>query len=297
MYKKIIVLVCLFLITNIAQADEVKNKKDYGDFTFYERGEYFCESGVHGPIDDASYVGTTCVAKKRYEETRINKYCLGTSNNYNKDKCKYYCKFVQSRYDYCKSPLTKKQVDKYCLKTSANFNSEKCARYCKIVNSEYDSCQPQNQVNKTTTMVATAEKTAAQTNEMNEEKKENEMEKQKQERIEKIKNEIQKVNSEIETIAQEQNKAEEKIRNKNRIRTFFFGNDPENLQELKSVSERSQSKIEELETLLKENEDEENSALIQEKIDYIKSQQNITQKAINKYESKFSLFGWIKNIF
>src|SRR4030042_6912175 len=108
----------------------------------------------------------------------------------------------------------------------------------------------------------------------------------------------------VREVAREQNAATEdtvqsmeKVQNRSRVRTFFFGPDYKNLGQLRSEMVQVRNRIEKLNRLMEQAEGEDNKLALEEQIQEMEQEQTRIENFIQENEDKFSLFGWVKKLF
>lgn len=112
------------------------------------------------------------------------------------------------------------------------------------------------------------------------------------------------IGEEIRLIAQEQNKsvdstvnAIEKIENRNKIKTFLIGTDYKNLGTLRSEIVKTTNRLEKLNKLVENVENEEDKTELQNQIKTLEEEKEKIENFVKDNESKFSLFGWFVKLF
>ncbi len=111
----------------------------------------------------------------------------------------------------------------------------------------------------------------------------------------------QSIGQQVRIIAQEQNKnntttAEviDRIKNRNKIKTFLFGSDYKNLGALRSEMVQTRNRLEKLNKVM---EKATSTPEIQAQIKILEQTQTKIESFIKTQESKFSLFGWLVKLF
>lgn len=112
------------------------------------------------------------------------------------------------------------------------------------------------------------------------------------------------VSDKIKEIAQEQdtNKDEvankiDTIKNRSKIKTFFFGTDFKNVGDLRSEMVKTSNQIDQLNGLIEKTTSTETKTILQEQVKNLETQQQKVGDLLVANESKFSLFGWFVKIF
>jgi hypothetical protein len=110
--------------------------------------------------------------------------------------------------------------------------------------------------------------------------------------------EVSKVAKEFNNSVQETIKAEETIRNKNRILRFFAGGDQETAEELRSLVNQNRIRIQRLKELKGECDcEDEVSTLMQEQIQSMEQGQDKLQEMIQNEKNARGIWGWFKGLF
>ncbi len=111
---------------------------------------------------------------------------------------------------------------------------------------------------------------------------------------------------EVELIAQEQNASEEttiqameQVQTRNKVQTFLFGSDYENLGVLRSEIVQTRNRIQQL-TMLMENTtglDDASIEAVGEQMQILEQEQENLENFVAEQENSFSLFGWLVKLF
>lgn len=108
------------------------------------------------------------------------------------------------------------------------------------------------------------------------------------------------IGQQVKTIAQAQNdavnqaaEAINKIKNRNKIKTFLIGTDYKNIGMLRSGIVTTENQISQLNTMLSKTTSTSTEAVLQTQIQTLTQEQQKIQDFIKANESKFSLFGWL----
>jgi hypothetical protein len=112
------------------------------------------------------------------------------------------------------------------------------------------------------------------------------------------------IGQQVRVIAQQQNDSEstttqaiEKVEKRNKIKTFLFGSDYKNLGALRSEMVQTRNRIEQLNRLMENVENEGNKTELQNQIQALEQEQTKIENFIKAQEGKFSLFGWLVKFF
>jgi len=112
------------------------------------------------------------------------------------------------------------------------------------------------------------------------------------------------IGQQVRVIAQQQNDSEntttqaiEKVEKRNKIKTFLFGSDYKNLGALRSEMVQTRNRIEQLNRLMENVENEGNKTELQNQIQALEQEQTKIEDFIKVQEGKFSLFGWLLKLF
>jgi hypothetical protein len=110
--------------------------------------------------------------------------------------------------------------------------------------------------------------------------------------------EVSNVAKEFNNSVQETIKAEETIRNKNRILRFFSGGDQETAGELQNLVDQNRIRIQRLKDLEGDCDcEEEVETLMQEQIQNMEDGQNKLQEMIQNEKNARGIWGWFKGLF
>jgi hypothetical protein len=108
------------------------------------------------------------------------------------------------------------------------------------------------------------------------------------------------IGEQVRTIAQEQNKsasttiqAMETVQNRNKITAFLFGSDYRNLGALRSEMVHTRNRLEQLNRIMENVENEEDRVELQNQIQEMEQEQERIENFIKEQEGQFSLFGWL----
>ena len=112
------------------------------------------------------------------------------------------------------------------------------------------------------------------------------------------------IGRDLNEIAREQNdsattttSALKKIEGRNRIKTFFFGDDYKNLGVIRSGLATTNNNINNLRTILSQTSDAASRAEINVQIDALETEQTQLETYVTDHEKTFSLFGWFNKFF
>ena len=108
------------------------------------------------------------------------------------------------------------------------------------------------------------------------------------------------IGEQVRAIAQQQNQsatttiqAMEKVQTRNRVKTFFVGTDYKNLGALRSEMVQTRNRLEQLERLMENVQNEEDRTGLQNQIQILEQEQIRIENFIKAEEGRFSLFGWL----
>lgn len=114
----------------------------------------------------------------------------------------------------------------------------------------------------------------------------------------------QGIGQQVRVIAQEQNQsadrvvqAMEKIQTRSQVKTFFFGSDYKNLGNLRSETVQTRNRLEQLNRLMEQTQNEGDKTEIQNQAQTLEQEQTKIENFIRAQEGKFSLFGWLIKLF
>lgn len=112
------------------------------------------------------------------------------------------------------------------------------------------------------------------------------------------------IGEQVKVIAQQQNDSEktttqaiEKVEKRNKIKTFLFGSDYKNLGALRSEMVHTRNRLEQLNRLMENIENEGDRTEIQNRIQELEQERTRIENFIKAQEGKFSLFGWLLKLF
>ena len=112
------------------------------------------------------------------------------------------------------------------------------------------------------------------------------------------------IGKQVREMAMQQNKSEEKvtpmierIKNKNKIRRFFFGTDFKATQGIKDAMLQTRNRLDKLEKIKDKIIGLEDKTIIGEEIKNLRGSMAKAIKEIKAEENRFSLFGWAKRLF
>ncbi|OGZ18718.1 MAG: hypothetical protein A2175_00315 [Candidatus Nealsonbacteria bacterium RBG_13_42_11] len=112
------------------------------------------------------------------------------------------------------------------------------------------------------------------------------------------------IGEQVRTIAQQQNQsasttiqAMEKVQTRSRVKTFFFGSDYKNLGSLRSEMVQTENRLEQLNVVMENVQNEGDKTEIQSQIQTLEQEQIKIENFIKAQEGKFSLFGWLVKLF
>jgi len=108
------------------------------------------------------------------------------------------------------------------------------------------------------------------------------------------------IGEQVRTIAQQQNQsatttiqAMEKVQTRNRVKTFFLGTDYNNLGNLRSEMVHTRNRLEQLERLVENVQNEGDRIELQNQIQTLEQEQIRIENFVKAEERRFSLFGWL----
>lgn len=112
------------------------------------------------------------------------------------------------------------------------------------------------------------------------------------------------IGEQVRAIAQQQKEtidatvqAVEKVQKRNKVKTFLIGSDYKNLGALRSEMVQTRNRIEQLNRLAENTQDEGVKTEIENQIKALEDEQTKIENFIKTNESKFSLFGWFVKLF
>lgn len=116
--------------------------------------------------------------------------------------------------------------------------------------------------------------------------------------------EVGEIGQRIRVIAQEQNEsinatiqAMEKVQTRSLIQKFFFGSDYNNLNTLKNEMTQTQERLNQLNGLIGDIQDEIDKEEIQNQIQILEQEKIKIENFVQTQENTFSLFGWLTRLF
>lgn len=89
----------------------------------------------------------------------------------------------------------------------------------------------------------------------------------------------------------------EKVQTRSEIKTFLIGSDYKNLGALRSEVVQTRNRLEQLNRLMENAEDQADKIEIQNQSQVLEQEQTRIENFIKAQESKFSLFGWLIKLF
>ncbi len=112
------------------------------------------------------------------------------------------------------------------------------------------------------------------------------------------------IGEQVRVIAQQQNDSEaattqaiEKVQTRSKIKTFLIGSDYKNLGALRSEMVKTRNRIEQLNRLMENIQNEGDKTELQNQIQTLEQEQTNIENFIKAQEGKFSLFGWLLKLF
>ncbi|MDD5146025.1 MAG: hypothetical protein PHF44_04255 [Candidatus Pacebacteria bacterium] len=112
------------------------------------------------------------------------------------------------------------------------------------------------------------------------------------------------IGEQVRTIAQQQNQsaaatiqAMEKVQTRSKVKIFFFGTDYKNLGTLRSEMVQTRNRLEQLNQLMANIQNEGDKTELQNQIQTLEQEQIKIENFIKAQEGKFSLFGWLVKLF
>jgi len=119
-----------------------------------------------------------------------------------------------------------------------------------------------------------------------------------------VADEEKEMGQQVRVIAQQQNQsasttiqAMEKIQKRSKIKTFFFGSDYKNLGTLRSEMVQTRNRLEELDGLMEDVQNEGEKIELQNQVQMLEQEQTKIESFIKAEENQFSLFGWLLRLF
>jgi hypothetical protein len=112
------------------------------------------------------------------------------------------------------------------------------------------------------------------------------------------------IGEQVKVVAQEQERVQEKvadqiesIQKRNKIKTFLIGTNYKNIGALRSEMVQVRNRIEQLNRLMEQAENQEDKTSLQEQIQTMEQEAANIDAYLKVNESKFSLFGWLVKLF
>lgn len=112
------------------------------------------------------------------------------------------------------------------------------------------------------------------------------------------------IGEQVRVVAQSQNETKDKIadgidkiKNRNKVKTFLIGTDYKNIGQLRSEMVKTGNQIDWLKKLLDKTTNEESKIALQGQVQILEQEQQKIEDFIKVNESKFSLFGWFMKLF
>jgi len=112
------------------------------------------------------------------------------------------------------------------------------------------------------------------------------------------------IGEQVKLIAREQNEsatttiqAMEKVQTRGKLKTFLFGSDYKNLGTLRSEMVKTRNRLEQLNRLMENVQNEGDKTELQNQIQAMAEEQAKIENFIESQEGKFSLFGWLVRFF
>ncbi len=112
------------------------------------------------------------------------------------------------------------------------------------------------------------------------------------------------IGQQVRVIAQQQNQSASttiqavgKVQTRSKIKTFFFGSDYKNLGTLRSEMVQTRNRLEQLNRLMENVQNEGDKTELQNQIQTLEQEQIKIESFIKAEEGKFSLFGWLVKLF
>jgi hypothetical protein len=112
------------------------------------------------------------------------------------------------------------------------------------------------------------------------------------------------IGEQVRTIANQQNQSAEKtiqameqIQTRSKVKTFFIGSDYKNLGMLRSEIVQTRNRLEQLNKIMENVQNEGDKTELQNQIDTLKQEQTKIENFIKDDENKFSIFGWFVKLF
>lgn len=112
------------------------------------------------------------------------------------------------------------------------------------------------------------------------------------------------IGGQVRAIAQQQNqsadttvRAMEKVQTRNKVKAFLIGTDYKNLGALRSEMVQTRNRLEQLNKLIENVQNEEEKTELQNQIQALEQEQTKIENFVKDNESKFSIFGWFVKLF
>ena len=112
------------------------------------------------------------------------------------------------------------------------------------------------------------------------------------------------IGEQVRLIAQQQNQATEntvqameQVQNRSKIKIFLIGSDYKNLGALRSEMVQTRNRLEQLNKLMENIQNEGDKTELQNQIQTLEQEQTNIENFIKEQEGKFSLFGWLLKFF
>lgn len=112
------------------------------------------------------------------------------------------------------------------------------------------------------------------------------------------------IGDEVRAIAHEQAsssdrvvEALQRVENRSRVRTFFFGPDYKNLGELRSEMVQTRNRIEQLNRVLERAASSTDTVALREEIRQMEEERTRIEQYVDDQEGRFSLLGWVVRMF
>ncbi len=112
------------------------------------------------------------------------------------------------------------------------------------------------------------------------------------------------IGSRVRIIAQEQNSAMERIVSlfekmdkRNSVLKFLIGSDYKQIKEAKRELEQNRLRIQQLNQIANQLQNEEDKAMLQEQIQLLEEENTSLEEMLNQEGRRFSLFGWLIKLF
>ncbi len=89
----------------------------------------------------------------------------------------------------------------------------------------------------------------------------------------------------------------EKVQARSKVKTFLIGSDYKNLGALRSETVQTRNRLEQLNRLMENTQNEGDKTEVQNQIQTLEQEQTKIENFIKAQEGKFSLFGWLVKLF